>query len=226
MLKLLFCVGLVMSAAAARPAWAQQPAAPAADTVGREKFTYAKGTNRYYWGTLTKADGTQVPAYLPTRHVGYAGRITYFLPPLSVTNELRNRHGINIKEMQAITVRGRQYESIRLNGKPIDILAVRLLDGPVTLATYAEARAIPLPIPLGAGLPMPIAGFRISDKNHWYLRRDGAWTEIGRADFATALSAYLADAPELAAKVARQEPNYLHLNTPAIIAKYNQLKQQ
>ena len=44
------------------------------------------------------------------------------------------------------------------------------------------------------------------------------------ANFAATMSAYLFDNPELAAKVAQQEPNYLHQNTPSIITEYNQAK--
>lgn len=212
--------------AATQTGQAQQVPAPAADTVGHEMFTYAKGTDRYYLGTLVKADGMQLPAYLPTQRLGFRGRISYFLPPLTAANELQHRRSINVKKIKRMEVKGRSYESIVLHGKPIDILAVQLLDGPVTLATIAIARAIPIPIPLGVGLPLPIIGIPLSDNNLWYLRRNNDWTQIRRAKFATTLSAYLADEPELAAKIARQEANYLYLNMPVIIAAYNELRRQ
>lgn len=155
-MKLVLCTALFLSLAA-RTGWAQQATAPAADTAGYEAFTYAKGADRYYLGILPKADGTQVPAYPPTRHVGYKGRITYFLPSLSVT-DARRRRSINVKKIKRMEVRGRSCESIALNGKPIDVLAVQLLDGLVTLATIALAQAIPIPIPLGIGLPLLVVG--------------------------------------------------------------------
>lgn len=226
MTKLVLYAGLLLSIAATRPGQAQQVTAPAADTVGHEMFTYAKGTDRYYLGTLVKANGMQLPAYLPTRHTGFKGRISYFLPPLSAANGLQHRRSINVKKIKRMEVRGRSYESIVLNGKPIDILAVQLLDGPVTLATIALARAIPIPIPLGVGLPLPIVGIPLSDNNLWYLRRNDEWTQIRRAKFAIALSAYLADEPVLAAKIARQEANYGYRNMPVIIAEYNELRRQ
>jgi hypothetical protein len=224
MTKLVLCAGLLLSMAITRMSQAQQVTALAADTAGHNIFTYAKGTDRYYLGTLTKADGTQLSAYLPTQRIGYKGRFSYFLPPLSIANELRHRRSINVKKVKQMEVRGHSYEAVLLNGKPIDVLAVKLLEGPITLATIAMARAIPVPIPLGAGLPMPIVGIPLSNLNLWYLRRNEGWIQIRRANFATTLSAYLSDEPELAAKIARQEPNYSYINMPSIISEYNTLR--
>jgi hypothetical protein len=115
------------------------------------------------------------------------------------------------------------YEPVQLGRKTPDVLALHLFDGPVSLALYAEPRAIPLPLPLpmGALVAMPLLSLHIADKDHWYLSRNGVCTEMTRAHFAERMSAYLADNPELAGKVARQELHYLHANTPAIIAEYN-----
>lgn len=204
---------------------AQQLTPPVAeDTVGHVEGGYGMAVNRFYLGTLTKTDGTQVYAYMPYGHAGYEKRINYFTPPLSFDNQLRHRHGVKVKDIKSMTVHGRTFKPIELPGKKPSVLALHLLEGPIALATYAEPRAIPIPIPLVVGLPMPIVNLNISDKNHWYLYRNGVWTEIRRAGFAETMSAYLFDNPELAGKVARQEPNYLHRDTPAIITEYNRAK--
>ena len=205
---------------------AQQPPAPIVeDTVGHLSDSFGKVVNRFYLGTLTKTDGTQIRAYMPYSRMGYENSIDYYAPPLSLDNQLRHRHNVTIKEIKSITVHGRTFEAIQLGTKKADVLALHLFDGPITLSTYSEPRAIPIPLPLGAlGGPSLLAAIPISDKSHWYLYRNGAWTEIRRAGFAETMSAYLADNPELAAKVAQQEPNYLHQNTPAIIIEYNQAK--
>lgn len=106
------------------------------------------------------------------------------------------------------------------------MLALHLFDGPISLAMYAEPRAIPLPIPLplGAMTVVPLLRFKLSDKDHWYVSRNGACTEMPRAHFAELMSAYLGDNPGLAGKVARQEAHYQHADTPAIIAEYNRTK--
>lgn len=197
----------------------------AEDTVGHLSDGIGQPVSRFYLGTLTKTDGTQIRAYMPYSRTGYEDRIDYYAPPLSIDNQLRHRHGIKVKDIKAVTVHGRTFEAITIGTKKADVLALHLFDGPVSLATYAEPRAIPIPLPLAAfGVPSLLFGIPISDKSHWYLYRNGVWTEIRRADFATTMSAYLFDNPALAAKVARQEPNYLHPNTPAIIAEYNQAK--
>ncbi|WP_223649125.1 hypothetical protein [Hymenobacter psoromatis] len=205
---------------------AQQLAAPLAeDTVGHLSDGFGQPVNRFYLGTLTKTDGTQIRAYMPYSRSGYENRIDYYAPPLSIDNQLRHRHAVKVKDIQSIAVHGRTFEAITIGTKKADVLALHLFDGPITLSTYSEPRAISIPLALGAfGGPSLLFGIPVSDKSHWYLYRNGVWTEIRRAAFAATMSAYLFDNPELAAKVARQEPNYLHQNTPVIIAEYNQAK--
>lgn len=215
---------LILSAALALPSQAQPaPNATPADTAGYVKGGYHKFTDRFYLGTLTKADGTEIQAYLPSTRTGYERLIDYF-PPLLVKGEMRHRHTLKMKALRGMTVHGRVYETVQKKGKNTKIMALHLLDGPISLSTYAEPRVIPIPIPLGVGVAMPILGIPISDKNHWYLRRNGVCTEMTRAGFAELMSAYLFDNPELAAKVARREPGYAHRNTPTIIAEYNRTK--
>ncbi len=185
------------------------------------------GQVRYRMGTITKEDGTTITGYMPCNLVGYGGgKLIYYMPPLSIDAQLRHRHTIKIPEIKQMAVHGRLYETVQREGKNIDILALQLFDGPISLAMYAEPRAIPLPlpIPMGAYTAVPVLHIKISNKDHWYLRRNGVCTEMPRAHFAELMSAYLVDKPELAGKVARQEPSYLYANTPAIITEYNRAK--
>lgn len=197
--------------------------APEADTTGHVKGIYGKGTDRYYYGTLTKIDGTVIRAYLPASRTGYEREIDFFFgAPAQMQSD--KRFTVKIKDIKSMTVHGRVYEAVSLQKKSPEVLALDVLDGPVSLALYAEPRALPIPIPLGVGAAMPIVGIGISDKNHWYLRQNGVWAEITRVNFAQRMSAYLVDDHELAGKVLRGETGYQQADTPAIIAEYNRKK--
>lgn len=225
-MKLRYFAALLLLSAAPRPGRAQQPAPPpplAEDTVGHLSDGFGQLVSRFYLGTLTKTDGTQIHAYMPYSRSGYEARIDYYAPPLSIDNQLRHHHAVKVKDIQSIVVHGRTFEPITIGTKKADVLALHLFDGPIALATYSETRPIPVPMTAFFGPPL-LFNIPAFDKSHWYLYRNGVWTEIRRANFAATMSAYLFDNPALAAKVARQEPNYLHPNTPAIIAEYNQAK--
>ncbi|MGI4874096.1 MAG: hypothetical protein ACRYFX_23295 [Janthinobacterium lividum] len=224
-MKLLYYGILLASGLVAIPSQAQQPAATVAatDTAGYMKGGYHKFLDRFYFGTLTKTDGTEIHAYLPSQRIGYERIIDYFLTPPG-RGEWNHRHTLKMKKIRSMAVHGRVYETVQRRGKNTKIMALHLLDGPISLSTYAEPRSIPVPIPLMAGAAIPILAIPISNKNHWYLRRNGVCTEITRAHFAQLMSAYLFDNPELAAKVTRQQPGYQHRDTPAILAEYNRAK--
>jgi hypothetical protein len=207
------------------PGLAQQtptpkPASAEADTTGHDRYSYGRRMDRFYLGTLTKADGTEIQAFLPTKYMGYERDIEFFLPPLAF-GDLRHRNTLKMKDLKAMSVHGKRYETVQQADTKVTVMALKVLDGPVALSVYAEPRAIPIPIPLGVGVAVPILGINIADKNHWYLLRNGVYTEMPKAHFAELMSAYLADNQELAGKIARQEANYLHANTPSILLEYN-----
>ncbi|MGI4866374.1 MAG: hypothetical protein ACRYFZ_20780 [Janthinobacterium lividum] len=213
--------------ATALPGWAQ--ILPPPSDTDTTSHTNDSGLVQYRMGTITQVDGTTIKAYMPCNLNGYGGgKLIYFMPPLSIDAQLRHPHTIKIPKIKQMAVHGRLYETVQLQGKSTDILALHLFDGPISLAMYAEPRAIPIPLPVaqlvGVNAAMPILSIKRSNKDHWYLTRNGVCTEMPRAHFAELMSAYLFDNLDLAGKVARQEPNYLHANTPTIIAEYNQAK--
>jgi hypothetical protein len=207
------------------PGWAQLLPPPSdTDTTSH---TNDSGLVQYRMGSITQEDGTTITGYMPCNLAGYGGgKLIYFLPPLSIDAQLRHPHTIKITKIKQMAVHGRLYETVQLRGKNTDVLALHLFEGPISLAMYTEPRAIPipLPIPMGMLIAQQLLNIKLSDKDHWYLRRNGVCTEMPRAHFAELMSAYLFDNPGLAGKVARQEANYLHVNTPTIIAEYNQAK--
>ena len=224
-MKLAYYAAFALLLAAKLPGRAQLlPPPPATDTASHFN---ASGFVQYRMGTITQVDGTTITGYMPCNLAGYGGgKLIYYLPPLSIDSQLRHPHTIKISKIKQMAVHGRLYETVQRKGKNIDILALRLFEGPISLSMYTEPRAIPVPIPIfmGSYTSVPLLNIKISNKDHWYLRLNGVCTEMPRARFAEQMSAFLLDNPELAGKVARQEPNYLYANTPAIIAEYNQAK--
>lgn len=221
-MKLAYGTIFTLFLAATLPGWAQLlPPPSATDTTSH---TNEGGPVQYRMGCITKVDGSTITGYMPCNLAGYEGKLLYFLPPLSIDAQLRHPHTLKITEIKQLTVHGRLYETVQHQGKNTDVLALHLLEGPIALAMYAEPRAIPLPLPPIISLAQPLLAIKLSAKEHWYLSRNGVCTEMPRAHFAELMSAYLFDNPALAGKVARQEPAYLHANTPAIIAEYNRAK--
>lgn len=203
------------------PSHAQQPLV--ADTAGYVKGGYGKFTDRFYYGTLTKTDGSQVQAYLPAGRLGYERIIDYFPKPPVEQLIGNGRTTVKMKKIKAMTVHGRSYETVQRQGENTEIMALRVLSGPVDLFAYSQPRVLLVPIPLAAGV-MPLAGISLADKLHWYLRRNGVWTEMPRGHFAQLMSSYLVDKPELASKVSSDSSGYRFIDTPAIIAEYNRIK--
>lgn len=192
-----------------------QTSVTAADTAGYVKGGYHKFTDTFRLGELTKSDGTKLTVYLPSTRMGYERILDYFETPPG--QKVRaERHTLPMARVRAMSVHGLYYENLGDDGKPADIMALRVLAGPTDVFTYAQPKMLPVPIP-GAGALLVNA----YTNNHWYLRRNGEVTKLRRAKFAEQLSAYLADYPELARRVASGEANYEYRNTLAIMSEYN-----
>lgn len=213
--------------AATLPSWGQKAVLPSvmpvADTTGYEKRKLGTVSDRFYWGTLRKVDGTEIHAFLPTRYPGYEVVIDYFSTP-PANGEWNSRQSLKIDKCVSMEVRGRVYETVQHKNKNTKIMALRVVEGPVSLFTYVEARQIFLPIPLGVGLATPLLGIPISGKNHWYVRRKGVWTEIPRSQFSRVMMSYLSDAPDLAAKVGNSTSGYLYNDMIYIVNEYNKIE--
>lgn len=187
--------------------------------------SYAWGGDTFRLGELVQANGTRLAAYVPSQRMGYEKWIAYFLAP-PAPGRMPKRYKANVDELNSVKVHGHYYETMRKpNGRASDVLAYQLLAGPaIELLVYAEPRAIPLPIPLGVGLAMPVVSIKRSDKNHWYLRREGVLTPVVGSGFSQHMSQYLQDDPGLAQNIAANQPGYRYEDIPAIIAEYNRFK--
>ena len=209
------CYATFLLTLSALPSLSQTPL-PATDTAGYVKGGYHKFTDTFRLGELTKADGTKLTAYLPCTRMGYERILDYFETPPGQKPHAE-RHTLPMKQVYTMRVHGQYYENLGDNGKPADVMALRVLAGPTDVFTYAQPKMLPVPIP-GATVLLVNA----YTNNHWYLRRSGEVTELRRGKFAEQLSAYIADYPELARRVASGEANYGYQNTLAIMNEYNE----
>lgn len=201
---------------------AQQLMPTPTDTTGYVKGGYHKYTDRFYYGTLTLMDGTIIHAYLPATRLGYERIIDYFPQPPVQGHLFNGRTTVKMKKIKSMEVRGRVYETVQYNDRNVKIMSMRLLDGYTTLGVYLEPRAVPIPIPLPVG--GLILAIPLSDKPHYYLRREGHCLEVPRKQFAAFMSAYVADNAELATKIRSSMPHYQYADVAAIVAEYNRAK--
>ncbi|GAA4035274.1 hypothetical protein GCM10022409_19870 [Hymenobacter glaciei] len=191
----------------------------AADTAGYVKGGYGKFTDTFYLGAFTATDSTKIQAYLPATRNGYERAIDYFETPPGRQPHPK-RYSLNIIQVHTMRVHGRYYENLFVDDESIDVLALRVLRGPVELFTYAEPQSVPVPIPVpGAGM---LVGGASYINTHWYLRRQGTVLKVRRGKFAEQLSAYFADCPALAQAVARGDEHCRFRDTPRLVAQYNQ----
>lgn len=188
------------------------------DTAGYVHGGYGKFTDTFYLGHFTTTDSTRVRAYLPATRYGYERAIDYFETPPGVKPHPK-RYSLNIIQVHTMRVRGRYYENLFVEDESLDVLALRLLAGPVELFTYVEPRSVPVPMPL-PGAAVLVAGVAYTN-THWYLRRNGQVTTVRRGQFAQQLSAYFADCPALAQAVAREDEHHRFRDLPPLVDEYN-----
>lgn len=207
---------------AATAGYAQQgPAVAPADTT---QAATTSARSAYAPGEVITPEGKKVSAYFPRSVNGFEKAISYYATHPEVRPFPPTRY-ISVDKIRSLQVQGLYLETLSLNGKPLHILAARLVDGPVELFNYAESKGVPLlvplPIPIPGAVLIPIVGIPYT-KNHWYLRRGGELVEVKRGKFEEQIIEYLSAQPELAAKVKEQAAGYQYQDMVHIIGEYNQ----
>ncbi|MCC3153598.1 hypothetical protein Q3A66_12750 [Hymenobacter sp. BT770] len=208
---------------------AQQAPAPSGTSPASVRLGTAADTTLHVidktllfaWGTIKRMDGQEVQAYLPvfTQYPGMDFPFDYYFTPPEV-KPTPPRQTIAVEQVHSMTAGPYYFETMRLEGqKKAKILAQRMAHGPVELFLQAEQQRAPLPIPVpGAILHTAIP----YTNSHFFVRRNGRLQQVERASFGPQMSQYLADYPDLAAKVARGETNYHYRDLVSIITEYNQ----
>lgn len=196
----------------------QSPAISTPADTTRAAETSSK--SEYAPGEVVTPDGKLVKAYFPISVNGFEKTISYYYSHPEV-RPFPKPHFISVDKIRSMLVRGQYSETLALNGKSLHLLAARLVDGPVELFNFAEAKSVPLPIPIPGAVLVPIVGIPYT-KNHWYLRRGGELLEVKRGKFEEQISQYLSTQPELAAKVRSKADGYQYQDMVRIISEYNQ----
>lgn len=192
----------------------QAPASSATDS------TETSRRSDYAPGEVLTPEGKLVKAYFPHSINGFEKTISYYTTHPEV-RPFPKPHYISVDKIKTLTVRGQYSETLSMNGKSLHLLAARLVDGPVELFNFAEAKSVPLPVPIPGAMLIPVVGIPYT-KNHWYLRRAGVVTEVKRGKFEEQISEYLNTQPELATKVKSKAKDYQYQDMVRIITEYNQ----
>lgn len=175
----------------------------------------------FAWGTLKLMDGREVQAYFPvfTQYPGMDFPFDYYFTRPEA-NPTPPRQTARVEDVRSLQAGPYYFETMRVDGqKKAKILAQRMANGPVELFLQAEQQRAPLPIPIpGAILHTSIP----YTNSHFFVRRNGRLQQVERAAFGPQMSQYLADYPELAAKVAHGESGYHYRDLVSIMTAFNQ----
>jgi hypothetical protein len=217
MMKSLLLAGLLPLSFGSPAQPASAPSSTSADTT----LHVIDKTLLFAWGTLKRMEGPDIQAYFPvfTQYPGMDFPFNYYFTPPEA-KPTPPRHEIRVEQVRSLTAGPYYFETMRLEGqKKAKILAQRVVNGPVELFLQAEQQRAPLPLPVPGGLLHAAIPYTNS---HFFVRRNGRLQEVERTGFRAQMSQYLADAPALAARVARGDAQYHYRDLVSIIAEYNQ----
>jgi len=218
---LLFSAACV--AALALPLPAQTPA----DTL---RLTVNSDGTAFAWGVVQLRSGARLRAYLPA---GVAGLPTYFTLPYYLTppdqgSPLPKAKHLKISQVQWMLVRGQYFEALPANPTQHtpNQLAARLVTGSVELfvvklpslrvSFLSSSPVLSAPISTTAGELLP-------EGVSYYLRRPGQPAlQLAASEFASQVSAFLADDPELARRIRAGQAGYRLAELPSLVQQYNQ----
>jgi|GEM_PF-2748806 len=195
-------------------AFAQSNMPATADTAGHKH-----GFDVYYLGDLNRTNGTEERAYLPARHLGYERILYYYYSPPGQKGSKREQ--LKMDGVRSMTVHGRYFEKLIINSEATDILALRMVQGPMELFGYAQPKAVPLPIPVPGGAMVSTVLVDGYTKQRWFVRQQGSVVPISKGKFAVQMSALLSNYPALARQVSAGEEGYRYENIQAIVREYN-----
>lgn len=207
--------------------------ASSADINAQQESELKRGT--IYPGYTVKLNGDTVHGYLLNINLWLNQHQTYFY---SDTLDKKNRQKFTAKELRAYQVGSRHYVSMQYPfsySTHKNNFILQKAHGAIDLYVwyYDEDRAKLISPNITLVDLSKALLFNEQDlwKNLFGMKSDGKLTELTGLKFllkfAKNMSAYVADEPELAAKIAAKTPGYLGIDRDIekIIIEYNQLKQ-
>lgn len=189
-----------------------------------------------YPGYIVKLNGDTVHGFLLNINLWLNQHQTYFYAD---TLDKKNRQKYTAKDLIAYQVGSRHYVSMKrifVNSIYKQNFILRKQHGAIDLYVwYYDQDRSKLASPDITLVDMTkVLLFKEQDlwKNTFGMKSDGTFTELTGLKFllkfAKNMAAYVADEPELAAKIAAKTPGYLGIDRDieSIIVEYNQLKKE
>ncbi|MCC2545855.1 hypothetical protein LJY25_05320 [Hymenobacter sp. BT175] len=196
----------------------------AGQSVSHPDSVRAAAPAGHYKAVFIFNGGKRVPAYILGLEQCYVDRIECYerRPDEVPAPQLK---ALSVERLEGMESEGHTYESLRLNGKPIGVLAEnRMATGPMQLFGYIKTKSnMPIPIPLPGAVVMIPTGTH--DKYFWYVRlATGKLQEVERGDaaFARQMATLCAAAPQLSEQIGKQAKGFGFENVEALVRQYNE----
>jgi hypothetical protein len=178
---------------------------------------------RFAWGTAALRQGPPLRAFLPATTTGLDG-VVYYYPAAPDGSPAPKPKALAVDKVRWMRVQSQYSELLKLAKNEPGRLAARRSAGAVELFVVQYVPPVVLnlmgPTPV---LTSPATSRAPSATASWYLRAaDGAAVLIEPSRFASQVAGLLAKDPELARRVAAQEPGYGLAELESLVQRYNQ----
>ncbi len=185
------------------------------------------GNLPYAWGTLVQRNGKVLRAYLPTAtRRGFEMVVPYYPQAPAPTGKPPRPKLVAAPNVRWMRVGSQYWELLGHTRAEDGSLALRRQAGPVELFAVQAAAPAPIFTALDPNpvLSSPVGAAQLPNlPTTWYLRRAaGTPVVVESGNFANQVAAFLHDNPELARRVAAEQPGYRYENLESIIQQYNQ----
>ncbi len=216
---------LLFSAACVAALAISLPAQTPADTL---RLAVAPDGTAFAWGVVQLRNGARLRAYLPASPAGpsYYFTLPYYLAPPDQGSPLPRPKRLSLRKIHWMLVRGQYSEALptaptqHASGR----LATRLVAGPVELFVV-KMQSVPVSFLSSAPvLSAPVSTTeQLSGAASYYLRRPGQPALLLEpSEFASQVSAFLADDAELARRIQAGQAGYRLAELPSLVQQYNQ----
>ncbi len=223
-MQLLKAPVLLILLALASPTFSLAQSAPATADSSAWRDTGPK--TKHGLARIQTTDGRSVRAYFPVNSIGFEKAIDYFRANPEVRPFPKLQY-IEVSKLLTVTIRGHYHENMHAAGRP-DVLALRLLEGPVELFVMSGTAADNMPLLMtmvpGVNLLASAAFLTGSaiERNLWFVRRNGQLVAVSRGGFRKQMSQYTADCPSLSTPIAQGATGFRYGDTAHIIQLYNE----
>jgi hypothetical protein len=163
---------------------------------------------------VTKKDGTSMQCYAIANKL-YSPKGTFHY----LESTEGKRKGIKVKELQSIQFKKQRYEVILSEEGGREYMALKAVEGEVSLYLFKELRHIYLPIPFPYGRAGVIA--IPYDKYYRFLKSNNQIVNVRKGKFKESMTIYFNKQASVVEKINSEAYNFL--NMEILVAEYNSL---